>query len=381
LRTFGKRTIISKIYTGILTGSLFVLSLILAGCAGAGGAGESSFGSGYSSGLSDSNPNSQGLVNGNLPGPPPGSAPSSAPMSGNVTAGLPPPDMQMPVDSTSPAQPSSTKRDISKAYNWSIDLNNAGQSIIPVSTDLVILSPRDTAMASLNLMAYVGNLHSEGVKRVVAVLNVASISKNDSLWNTSWTTQPTDSTLSPSTPSWLVPHNENNSAASDLYMVSYWNPQWQAILEAQIKRLNDAGVDGVCFEGCDNYSDIAAPGPTAATDMAGLIVSLTSAAREVNPNFIVLTMGSEKIVTSLDRNDEKKYLSAIDGVVAQDVFGSVPASVMTDQNQALEIYHQAKKAVFVTSSVQSPNDVSDFIKRSHDAAYIPFVPNVLTKQQ
>ena len=382
---------------------LIMLSAVVTGCAGAGGngVGGADGASGMGAPVADGN--------GPVPGPPPGWTPgSSATGSSNSQSGasaavsnspsppygsmsesfasglnsggasLPP---GVPLDASestqsAPAVPS--LRDLSRIQRWSIATATGGAQSPSAGEDLLIVSPADSASSGQSQTQTVSGLHEQGVRRVVALLSAARVAKGDAIWSDAWTATDTENSPSSAPPKWLLPASGSGQAAPTLYNAAYWDADWRTTLQSQLSVLSGEGYDGVCLSDCDDFST--STDPKAASDMASLIVVLANAARAHNKQFIVLVSDAELLPESLGGKQRRDYLSAIDGIVAHDVFyenqGSAAAESQTSSPKllALSLYRQAKKAIMVTQTTSTPDKVQSFVDSARKNGFLPGEP-------
>ena len=102
------------------------------------------------------------------------------------------------------------------------------------------------------------------------------------------------------------------------YQVAYWSTEWKNVAKAEIARMVQAGYDGVYFDVIDEYemawAKKNAPGGDAAGAMKATVEELSAYAKSLNSNFKVWVNGGEGLLT------DKKYLSAIDGMLKENLF-------------------------------------------------------------
>ncbi len=120
---------------------------------------------------------------------------------------------------------------------------------------------------------------------------------------------------------------------SDNYPVAYWDERWKKIWLGEsgwVRRLARAGFDGVYLDWVEAYDqpkakrEAKARGLNAAKEMIRFIEQIGMEGKKVKPDFLVIPQNA---LTLLDR-DPNRYLSAIDGLGAEDTWfrGSADAS-------------------------------------------------------
>ncbi len=135
---------------------------------------------------------------------------------------------------------------------------------------------------------------------VVAYLSVGESEEYRFYWNAGWTASP---------PDWL---GEENCAWPKAHRVRYWRYGWKEINylgpESYLRRIIDAGFDGVYLDRVDIWETFEKERPTARREMIEHVAGLAAAARRIKPGFLVIPQNAESLL------DDADYRKAIDGL-------------------------------------------------------------------
>lgn len=82
-----------------------------------------------------------------------------------------------------------------------------------------------------------------GDRLVLAYLSVGEAESYRDYWKPSWNTRP---------PKFLAAANPDYP---DNYLVRYWDPEWQALLDSRLAQIAEAGFDGVYLDKVDAFED------------------------------------------------------------------------------------------------------------------------------
>lgn len=135
---------------------------------------------------------------------------------------------------------------------------------------------------------------------VVAYLSVGESEQFRFYWNAAWKTEP---------PSWL---GEENCAWPKANRVRYWDFGWKEInfasSESYLKRIIDAGFDGVYLDRVDIYETYEKERPNARREMIEHVAQLATVARRLKPGFLIIPQNAETLL------DDAGYRLTIDGI-------------------------------------------------------------------
>ncbi len=145
----------------------------------------------------------------------------------------------------------------------------------------------------------------DGSRRfVVAYMSVGESEEFRFYWKKSWTAPATEVL-----PEWI---GEENCAWPKAHRVRYWDDGWKNINfrgpQSYLRRIIDAGFDGVYLDRVDIYETYEKERPTARQDMIDHVARLAATARRMKPGFFVIPQNAEALL------DAEDYRSVIDGL-------------------------------------------------------------------
>ncbi|NOU07536.1 MAG: hypothetical protein HOO99_15280 [Hyphomicrobiaceae bacterium] len=115
-------------------------------------------------------------------------------------------------------------------------------------------------------------------------------------------------------PGWQV---MENCAWPRAHMVRFWHDGWKDIIyqgrRPYVKRIIDAGFDGVYLDRIDVYERQTDQRPTARDDMIDFVTDMAKAARTWKPGFLVIAQNAEDLL------QEQRYRDVIDGLGKEDL--------------------------------------------------------------
>ena len=149
----------------------------------------------------------------------------------------------------------------------------------------------------------------DGSRRVViSYLSIGEAEEFRYYWNPLWKTEK---------PSWL---ERENCAWPKAWMVRYWDPGWRETMvtgpTSYLKRIIDAGFDGVYLDRVDMWEHTGALNPNAKAAMIDFVSVLAAEARRLRPGFIVIAQNAEDLL------EERRYRRSIDAVAKEELFYS-----------------------------------------------------------
>ena len=135
---------------------------------------------------------------------------------------------------------------------------------------------------------------------VVAYLSVGESEEYRFYWNADWKTSP---------PDWL---GEENCAWPKAHRVRYWRSGWKDINylgpDSYLRRIIDAGFDGVYLDRVDICETFEKERTTSRREMIEHVAGLAAAARRIKPGFLVIPQNAEALL------GDAEYRRAIDGL-------------------------------------------------------------------
>lgn len=130
-------------------------------------------------------------------------------------------------------------------------------------------------------------------------------------------------------PSWLGRENERWSGN---YHVRFWYEGWQDIIihgdRAYLKRIQEAGFDGVYLDRIDVFYAVDEDRPWVIRRMIDFVIELSQVARRRNAEFVLVAQNAEELLR------DARYLAAINGIAKEDLlFGIGGDAVPNSQRQ------------------------------------------------
>ncbi len=181
-------------------------------------------------------------------------------------------------------------------------------------------------------------------------------------------------------PTWLGPANPEWDGN---YFVQYWAPEWQALMfgkpESYLDTIMAQGFDGVYLDRADAFAYWEKTRPSAQKDMALFLRSLSTYARQRNPEFLIVMQNAEELL------DDPKVMDSIDGIAKEDLFFGVekpeapnePEDVAFSLKQ-LRMARDAGRKVLVVEYLSDPAKVTAVGRQIVDEGFLPyFAPRLL----
>ncbi len=161
----------------------------------------------------------------------------------------------------------------------------------------------------------------DGRKRlVISYLSIGEAESYRFYWQQDWTTKK---------PAW---HMAENCAWPRNHLVRFWHEDWKRIMfsgpKSYLKRIIDAGFDGVYLDRVDVFGELLQERPSARADMISFVAELTALARRLKPGFIVIAQNAEDLL------DSARYRSLLDGLGKEDLlYGQDATGVRNSTSQ------------------------------------------------
>ena len=149
----------------------------------------------------------------------------------------------------------------------------------------------------------------DGTRRIViSYLSIGEAEEFRFYWNDAWKTEK---------PAWLV---RENCAWPKAWMVRYWDPGWREVIvsgaNAYLKRIIDAGFEGVYLDRVDMWENTRDLNPNAKMAMIDFVAELAATARRLKPGFIIIAQNAEDLL------DDRRYRRTVDAVAKEELFYS-----------------------------------------------------------
>lgn len=212
-------------------------------------------------------------------------------------------------------------------------------------------------------------LRPDGSKRlVVSYFSIGEAESYRFYWKPEWKEED-------DMPGWYV---VENCAWPRNYMVRYWHDGWKDIIyrhkRSYLRRIIDAGFDGVYLDRVDVFWEQIKDRPTAREDMIQFVKELAETARKLKPGFIVIAQNAEDLL------DEKRYRDIIDGLGKEDLLHGLAGT--NTRNKPDEITTSLKhinhllwdwKPVFAVEYVTKPELIASARKELQSYGFIPTI--------
>jgi len=150
-------------------------------------------------------------------------------------------------------------------------------------------------------------IRPDGRKRIV--LSYFSIGEAESYrfyWKSEWTGD--------QVPGWYV---AENCAWPRNYLIRFWHDGWKDIMfrgaDSFLKRIVDAGFDGIYLDRIDVFWELLKERPSARADMIRFVAEIAEAGRRMKPGFLVVAQNAEDLL------EDEGYRDLIDGLGKEDL--------------------------------------------------------------
>lgn len=119
-------------------------------------------------------------------------------------------------------------------------------------------------------------------------------------------------------PGWLM---EENCAWPRNFKIQFWHDGWKDAIyrgkRSYLKRIVDAGFDGVYLDRIDIYHNFEKERPQGRDEMIAFVAELARTARALKPGFIVIAQNADELLP------EQRYRDVIDGLGREDLLYGV----------------------------------------------------------
>jgi len=185
-------------------------------------------------------------------------------------------------------------------------------------------------------------------------------------------------------PPWIL---TENARWKGNFRVQFWNPQWKSIIyeapDSYLKRIVDAGFDGVYLDRIDVHSELKAGGVNPRRQMIAFVRALSTKAKSLKPDFLVVAQNAEELL------DDDSYLGAIDGIAKEDLLYGVDGEgrrndteMIRESTALLKRASEAGKQVMVVEYLKDPRVVAASRTEIQELGFVPyFAPRGLERLQ
>ncbi len=157
-------------------------------------------------------------------------------------------------------------------------------------------------------------------------------------------------------PGWLM---EENCAWPRNFKIQFWHDGWKDVMyrgkRSYLKRIIDAGFDGVFLDRVDIYQNFQKERPQSRDEMIAFVTELAATARKLKPGFIVIAQNADELLR------EKRYRNVIDGLGREDLLHGAygtnkrnPAAEIALAKQNLRYLLGDWKPVFAVEYLSEP---------------------------
>jgi cysteinyl-tRNA synthetase, unknown class len=151
---------------------------------------------------------------------------------------------------------------------------------------------------------------ADGGRRIMlSYLSVGEAEDYRNYWQWEWMEEAANR------PSWL---GKENPEWEGNYPVRFWEPGWQSLMfggpEKYLDSIIRAGFDGVYLDRVDVYGEWVKQNPKAEADMVKFIERLSTYARRLNPEFMIIIQNGEELVR------HATVRKVIDGVAKESLY-------------------------------------------------------------
>jgi cysteinyl-tRNA synthetase, unknown class len=210
----------------------------------------------------------------------------------------------------------------------------------------------------------------DGSRRIViSYMSIGEAEEYRYYWQDGWKAQK---------PAWLGPEN---CAWPKAHAIRYWRDEWKDLSfrkpESYIKRIIDAGFDGVYLDRVDMYDWFAKENPNSRADMIQYMVELSTQAKKWKPGFFILPQNAEDLLT------ERRYRRAVDALGKEELLHSgSETGARNPAHQIRQSYNDIShllwsyKPVFAVEYVLTKEAIA---KASAELRSLGIVPTVQTR--
>lgn len=150
-------------------------------------------------------------------------------------------------------------------------------------------------------------VRGDGRKRlVISYFSIGEAESYRFYWRPEWTGD--------QVPGWYV---AENCAWPRNYMVRFWHDGWKDIIyrgkDSFLKRIVDAGFDGIYLDRIDVFWELMKERPSARADMIQFVTEIAETARRLKPGFQVIAQNAEDLL------DDRPYRDILDGLGKEDL--------------------------------------------------------------
>lgn len=257
---------------------------------------------------------------------------------------------------------------LAKARTWHYQLDNINvDALTRVPADLLVIDYAKKDGKVPLTREEVARIKSgpDGRERIVlAYLSVGEAEEYRFYWRPEWKTE---------APDWL---GEENCAWPQAHRVRYWLQGWKDINfaadDSYLKRIMDAGFDGVYLDRVDIYETFEHDRPQARTEMIRYIQELAQTAWRRQPGFYIVPQNAEALL------DSAEYRSAVDGIAKESLLNGLQATAIHNTAEQvewsasrLEKLRQEGKPVFIVEYLLELRHMNTAAREARSYGFVP----------
>ena len=210
-----------------------------------------------------------------------------------------------------------------------------------------------------------------GDRRIVlSYLSIGEAENYRYYWQKQWQDTP---------PDWL--YSENQRWRGN-YRVRFWTDSWKNIIyearDSYLKRIVDAGFDGVYLDRVDVHSEMRQFNPNARRDMIRFVHELSAKARNLKQGFLVVVQNAEELLES------RTYRKTIDGVAKEDLLYGVEGEAQRNEtgmiNYSVGMLKRARKDNLAVFVVEYLPDLQERTRARTELMEMGFVPHLAGRE-
>ncbi len=287
---------------------------------------------------------------------------------------------------------------LARVRSWMMQLQNTEkqadiEALAKSDYDMLVVEPGATVKGngSFDMRAMVARLKRDRPDRIVlAYLDACQAESYRAYWKKSWKAPRAGQR---GKPGFLLAADPDGWEGN--YQVAYWDPRWQALIKAEVRRVMRAGFDGLYLDWILAYEEESVlaeaqrQGVSAAAGMLGLMRAIQEQARAINPRALIIQQNAVGLI-----RDQPGSLDLIDGVAFEDTWfrgvagaawedpagGDVSSkgeqALWDEKIQGYKAYLRAGKAVFTLDYCLNPHNAKAVQRDAQAFGFIPLVSRI-----
>ncbi len=246
--------------------------------------------------------------------------------------------------------------DVTAPQGFHYQLQDASYNTLKsLKNSYLVVDPDDSKLQTSEIQS----LQKNGNK-VLAYLSIGEAENYRDYWQKNWRV---------GSPTFL---DEKNPDWEGNFKVKYWDKQWKQIIFDRVKKIQEAGYDGVYLDIIDAYEYYQEKGKKDADqEMTLLVHEISLQAKQNNIHFLIVPQNAPELYVS--------YKNVIDGLGAEDVFYNDDESQnVAETTHKLTYLRQAifdKKFVLSIDYTADKKSICDYYKKCEEQNFLCMVSN------